>query len=437
MKARRLGVLLLAGAVIAALAGCGAANASGKTDLVIWDPALLNHVSDKGVVDKDHSFLTQAVAAYEKMNPNVSIKVVETSGDISKSSAQFQAASIAKNGPDIRVSFAGGNTISFSDFLLDLNGVFDKGTMSDLSGWNTVRQGYKPNGKLDALPIGAGSYFYVYYNKKTMADAGVDMSKPPADWSSLLDLAKKVKAAGKTPFFVANQEGYVGAWVIAALAGSELGPDTFTKMYRGAIPIDDPTMVKAYTAYAQLYKDGLTNPDAGSVGNADSLAGFVQGKGAMYFSGGWDNAGLTQSLGDNVGAFPIPVLDGAKYPATLAGGPNVAVSITSYSKNPEAAKDFLRYLAKPSTIDLYVKLSQTEASNSNKADPSVITNPLLKAQAAGLKKIDNRVYPFDNVMAQPVIDQFYKVNATTFLGTTTPKQAVSTIEQAFKKESAQ
>lgn len=434
MKLRRLIAVAAAAALVGSIAACSSGSNTGKTQLTVWDPGLLSKVANNGKVDVQHSFLNKVAAQYEKDHKNVTIKIVETSGDITKSSAQFQAASIAKNGPDIRVSFTGGNTISYSDFLMDLDGVFSKSTVDNMTGWNTVREGYDPKGKLVALPYGAGSYFYIFYNKKMMSDLGIDMSNPPKTWEDLLSLGQKIKGMGKTPFWVANQEGYVGAWVMAALVGGQLGSNAFTQMYRGKTSVDDPAMIKAYTAYAKLFSDGLTNPDAGSVSNSDSLSGFAQGKGVMYFSGGWDNSGLEQAMSGNVGFFPIPMLKGAKYPSTIAGGPNVAISITSYSKHKQEAEDFLRYLAKPNVIDEYVKLNQTEASNNKLSDASVITNPLLKAQAAGIKTAKNVVFPFDNVMPQSTIDLFYKLNATVFLGTTTPSSAAQQLEAQFKKE---
>ena len=436
MKARRLIAAAVAAALVTSIAACSSGG-GGKTQLTIWDPGLLSKVADNGKVDTQHSFLNKVAAEYEKTHKDVTIKIVETSGDITKSSAQFQAASIAKNGPDLRVSFTGGNTISYSDFLMNLDGVFPSSTVDNMTGWNTVREGYDPKGKLVALPYGAGSYFYVFYNKKMMSDLGIDMSTPPKTWEDLLSLGEKIKAKGKNPFWVANQEGYVGAWVMAALVGGQLGSNAFTQMYRGKISIDDSAMVKAYAAYAKLFSDGLTNPDAGSVSNSDSLTGFAQGKGAMYFSGGWDNSGLEQAMSGDVGFFPIPMLKGAKYPSTIAGGPNVAVSITSYTKHKEQAEDFLRYLAEPDVINQYVKLNQTEASNNKKSDSSVITNPLLKAQAAGIKTAKNVVFPFDNVMPQSTIDLFYKLNATVFLGTTSASSAAQQLEAQFTKEGKQ
>ncbi|MET0589952.1 MAG: extracellular solute-binding protein [Naasia sp.] len=435
-KLTRIGAIIVATGLVAGIAACSAPGDDGSTTLTIWDGGLLTKKTEDGAI-AENSFLTQAAAQFEEDNPGVNVEVVTTSGDIAADAAQFQAASIAGNGPDIRVAYTGGNTVDYADFLLDLDGTFSDETVSDLTGWNTVREGYQEDGKLLALPYGGGSYFYVFYNKALAEEAGLDLSTPPETWEDLLDLGEE--ALGKTdavPFWTPNQEGYVGAWAVAALAGGELGPTAFTDMYNGDIPIDDPAMVKAYTAYSELYSRGLTNPDAGSIGNADLLTGFVQGNGVFMISGAWENGALEEAMGEDAGVFPIPMLEGAEYPSTIAGGPNVAVSITNYSEHQDLAKEFLQYLAEPSTIDQYVELFQSEPSNSSQADVSLITNYYLKSEAEYVAEAENVVYPFDNVMPQSVIDLFYKLNATVYTGSTTPEDAVTQLQAAYDSEFA-
>lgn len=412
-----------------------AGDAAATTTLTVWDPNLLTKKTDDGSV-ADNSFLNVVAKQFEDENPGIKVDIVTTSGDISKDAAQFQAASIAGNGPDIRVSFTGGNTIDYADFLQDLDGVFPDSTVSDLSGWNITRAGYKSDGQLVGLPYGAGSHFFVFYNKALAEQAGLDLSTPPATWEDLLALGQQ--AVGKTdadPFWITNLEGYLGAWVVAALAGGELGPDAFLDMYSGETPITDPAMVKAYQAYAQLFSLGLTNPDAGTVSNSEHLSGFVQGKAIFTIGGSWDNTDIPKAFGDDgVGVFPIPMLADAKYPKAVAGGPNVAVSITKYTKNLDAAKKFLNFLAEPEVIDQYVKLFQTEPSNSKSADQSVITNPYLKAETAFVADADADVFPFDSVMPQSVIDLFYRLDGTTFTGQTSAEDAVQQLQDAYDAE---
>lgn len=412
-----------------------AAPLSGE--LLIWDTGLLGKTLEGGAPDMDKSFLDRAAKDFMAENPGLTVKVVQQGGDISANSAQFQAASIAGNGPDIRIQYAGGPTLSFADFFADLNGVFDQETIDAMSGWNTVRKNYDANGELLGMPYGSGLYFLVFSNDKILKEAGIDPSVAPKTWEEMLANGEKVKAAtGKNAFWAANLEGYVGAWAVGALLGGELGEQASTDMYLGKVPVNDPAMVKVYQAWQDLGKSGLTNPDAGSVSNGESTAGFVQGKGAYYLVGSWENGNMDKEFGNDVSWFYIPMLEGAKYPEAVAGGPSVAVSITNYAKNPEAAKAFLRYLAQPEVQDEYVRLNQTEGSNNKNADTSVITNRLLREQAEGLKTKTPVVFPFDSVMPQSVIDLFYRVNASTFLDKTTPQDAADQLQAANEKEIA-
>jgi len=434
MKLTRIGAVLAITALALGAAACSPGDDSGKTTLTIWDPGLLTKKTDDGSV-ADNSFLHAAVAEFEKRNEDVSVEIVTLSGDIPKDAAQFQAASIAGNGPDIRIGYTGGNTVDYAEFLEDLDGTFSDETMTDLTGWNTVREGYDDTGALLGLPYGGGSYFYVFYNKELAEEAGLDLSTPPATWEDLLALGEQ--ALGKTdavPFWTPNQEGYVGAWVVAALVGGQLGSTAFTDMYNGEIDLTDPAMVKAYEAFGELYALGLTNPDAGSLGNGEQLPGFVQGKGIFMVSGAWENAALEEAMGENAGVFPIPMLAGSDFPNAVAGGPNVSISVTNYSKQKELAEEFLNFLAEPSTIDQYVELFQVEPSNSATADVSVITNYYLKEEATFVAEADAVVYPFDNVMPQSVIDLFYRLNATVFTGQTSPKDAVEQLQDAYDAE---
>lgn len=402
--------------------------ATEKVTLKVWDPGLMGHLTN-GALDTKTSFIYKAKIAYEKLNPNVTIAISEIDGGVSDT--QFKAASIAKNGPDIKIGFAGGNTLSFAAFLEPLDKHFTKAELALIKGTGTVREGYNPTGPLLAMPYGAGSYFYVFYDKRVMASHNIDMSTPPKTWEAFLDLANTLRALGvETPIWETNLEGYTGAWVIASLVGGQLGPNAFFDMYTGKTKVNSAAMVKAYEGYRKLYTSGVTNADATTAGQGDRLNGFLAGKGAMIIDGGWDNDPIFKAMGSNAGTFAIPQLAGSKYPKILAGGTNVAVSVTKYSKNKVEAIKFLKYLMQAKTIDTYVKITQTEPSNHVNADATVIVNPLLKAQARDVAK-NPQVYPFDNIMPGPTNDLFYKLNASVALGQTTPADAVKQLQASL------
>ena len=302
MKKSRIIAAVAAAGLVAGLVACAPTTEdNGTVELLVWDTGLVAKDRNEDGTIASNSFLDAAAELYMAENPNINIVIEQQGGDISTNSAQFEAASIAGNGPDIRVQYAGGPTLSFADFFIDLNGVFSDEVMNDMTGWNTVREDYASDGALYAMPYGAGTYFTVFVNHALLEGVGMDPTEVPASWEDLLALGQQYKdATGLPAFWVGNLEGYTGAWVVAALAGGEGGENTFTDMYSGAAPIDGEPMLKAYQAWADFYASGLTNPDAGELSNGDTTAGFVQGKAPYYIVGMWEDVNMVEAFDDQV-----------------------------------------------------------------------------------------------------------------------------------------
>lgn len=423
-----------AAAADAASSSPAPAGGGAKTQLVFWDN-IFGGLGNTTGVPKSRWFISQAIAKFQAANPDITIDRSTQSADIETWHNQLHAANIARNGPDIISIYAGSDVTTFQASLAPLDQYFPAGYQATISGWYACRANFDPKGSIRAVPFGAGSYFEVFYNKRLLAKAGITSFTPPATWEDLLTFAARVKAGGVTPFVVGEQEGYTGAWVMAALAGGSIGTDGFLGMRSGKVPITDAAMTKGYAAYARLYSEGLTNRDATSRKNAEATSLFAQSKGAMIIGGGWLNSTAGAVIGAaNVGNFKIPTLAGAPFAGAVAGGPNEALAITAYSGKREAAVRFLKFMLDTDTQNLYVQLTQTEASNNAAANTALITNPLLKNQATWLKT-SKTIYPFDNIMATDVNSTFYRMNAAVFAGRTSPQSAAATIEATYKSGS--
>jgi len=442
MKTRKATVAIIATlGLVGSLAACSTSEPAEETggELLIWDTGILGRTLENGEPDLENSFLDRMAVAFEEENPGVDITVVQQGGDITSAAAQFQAASIAGDGPDIRIQYAGGPTISFADFFADLDELIAPEVLDKLAGVNVNRAGYSPDGALLGMPYGAGNLFTVFQNHEVLAEAGLDPADPPTTWEELMANGQQVvDNTDKNGFWVANLEGYVGAWMISALVGGQLGESVFTQMYAGEIPVDDPAMVEAYEAFAEWGASGLTNPDAGQVSNGESTAGFVNGSSAYYLVGSWENNNMLDAFGeDGVSSFFIPTLEGSPYPNIGAGGPEIALSITNYSDNQELAAEFLTYLAQAENQDVFVELYQTQGSNHVDGDASKIENPLLRQQFEQLSAAtDGVTFAFDSVMPQATIDLFYRVNAGVFIGSITPEDAVAQLKASYESEIA-
>ncbi len=435
---RALGTALLTASLLPALIGCSATTVDENT-LVIWDTGLLSRVNEDGSPDDEKSFLDTMIKEFEAEHDGVTVKLVQQSGSISENSAQFQAAAIAGDGPDIRVQYAGGPTISLAEFYTDLEPLLDNTVYDTMSGFTVNRENFDPNGRLIGMPYGAGNMFTVFANNEILRKAGLDPNKAPETWEELLANAKTItQTTDSFGMAVGNQEGYVGAWVITALVGGELGPDVFSEMYNGSIPADNPAMVKAYEAFADWQRSGVTNPDAAQLPANDASTLFFSGKAGYIIVGSWENNNMLERFGaDGVSVYRIPVLAGAAHPKIGAGGPEIALSIAEASTHKELAAEFLNHLASVESHNTYVRLAQTQAANHKDFDRSALTNPLLLKELKDLDEAtDGITFGYDSVMPQATIDLFYRLNSSAFNGTASPKDVVKQLSESLAQELA-
>jgi raffinose/stachyose/melibiose transport system substrate-binding protein len=430
----------LATALITGIAACSSsssgssASSGGKPTITIWNDALA--VGSCGV-PASQSFLTKGVNLFLKTNPGFNVKISQVACDASPAfNTLLKSSEVAGTTPDIAQLYVGGQVIQNGQYLVPLNSYLSKSYISSLSGWKFVTDGYqaKPNGKIYAVPYGAGYWYFVYYNKKLFAQAGIT-NPQPATWADLITLAKKLKAKGITPFDIGEKEGYVGAWTQDALISAEVGDAGVLKMYSGAQSLDSPTLIKPYTAWHELFGDGLTNSDAPSLTYSSGIAEFSAGKAAMTMTGGFFNSQFTKGLGSNVGIFPIPVLPGSEFTKSLSGGPNNSYVVFKNSKHVADDIKLIKFLTTLKVQEQSVN-ELGQLPNNVSFTPSAsfqAQQPLLTAQ---YKYINVNHYAlgeaFDNIMPGTICSYWYQTNSGVFGGTLSPGSAASSMQSQMK-----
>ena len=80
-------------------------------------------------------------------------------------------------------------------------------------------------GKLWAMPQYLLGIPFVW-NKAIFKKAGLNPNKGPKTWAEFLADAKKLKAAGITPFGMGNKDGYGGAWFFSLIGKQNLNSMT-------------------------------------------------------------------------------------------------------------------------------------------------------------------------------------------------------------------
>jgi multiple sugar transport system substrate-binding protein len=356
------------------LVGCGttpqsappAANA--KVNLTFWWWA----ESDAPGAD---AWMTETVAAYKQIKPNVTINIVPQSTETLISA--FQSAVTAKSGPDMASEWATGPVLGFV-WQNAVAPISDYVPASETANWlNTNENMY--NGKLWAAPmylIGIG----VMYNKPMFAKAGVT---PPTSgrwsWDEFMAACAKIKAAGMVPWVEGDKDGYGGAWWFANLGIQSLdSTDDLRQAVIGAKSFADPHYTGWYQTLDDMVKKGYFNQDTASMDLSQGAQAFAQGKGAMSFgTDGMIKQALTDLGANNVGVMRPPKLGTGKLADVGNATQSTGFFVTKWSKNPQAAADFLAFMHTPDRLTAWYKHTGVIAAD-KRFDRTLVTDPILQ-----------------------------------------------------------
>jgi raffinose/stachyose/melibiose transport system substrate-binding protein len=435
---RRVAMAVLASAVLAGTAlVSGVAGASSKVvNLTVWNDPLA--AGSQGI-PASKSFLTKGVALFEKAYPNIKVKIIqEPFGSSNEFNTLLQSSELAGTTPDIGQLYVGGQVIQNAKFLVPLNAALGQSYIKSLTGWQFVTQGYKPGGKIYAVPYGAGYYYTVYYNKKLFAKAGLSTKGPwPTTWEAMVTMAKKLKAKGVTPFEFGEKEGYFGAWTLDSLISGLGGNDGVLKMFTGKQSLNSSLLIKPYTAWHGLFAQGLTNSNAATLTYTSGIAQFAAGKAAMTITGQYYDDQITKGLGTaNVGLFPVPVLKGSKYMKSLSGGPNNSYVIFKTSKHLKEDITLIKFLTSLK-VQLMSVQELGQLPNIVGFTPSssfAASQPLLTQLSNYINTQHYQLFEaFDNVMPGSIDSYWYQTNNGVFSGSLSPQSAASSMQNQMQQ----
>jgi multiple sugar transport system substrate-binding protein len=174
---------------------------------------------------------------------------------------------------------------------------------------------------------------YVYYRPSLFKKAGVTV---PKTYGEFLEAVKKLtmdtNGDGKTDVYGFGMRGFKGGqepWgsFVWARGGN------FEKF-------DTPQGIQGMQDFVDLYKKGYVPPTAPMDGFNEIIANFKSGKTAMTVHHIGSSAGMIDTFGDDVDAFPFPG-DVGKW-TSMGDTENV---LLRSSKNKDAAFEWLSYLA--------------------------------------------------------------------------------------------
>lgn len=316
-----------------------AASSGGAVQIVYWRP-----VKGKG----EENGTTQITGDFTKANPNVTFKVEYIpNNDMPQ---KYQGALATNSGPDIwsldteypavyaslgalaEVPGDLGNFVKANAFPAPLNEVLYKG-------------------KVIAVPLDS-SDLWIGYNVKLMQDAGIDTSKPPADWNEWTAMLTKLTKHDSSGKLVQAGLDYDPSdeWTFDVFLGSA-GAHRWHTLDQ--VDFTDPNFVAAtqFTADMVLkYKIW----EIGALGDPGDP--FTHGKAAMTLAGPWTVTGMKQDAPDLEWKSWItpPMKAGGESGTTLGGW---HLGIYSKTKHADQAWSFIQLHLKNDNRILWYKLT--------------------------------------------------------------------------------
>ncbi len=418
---KTFGAVSLALVLVLVTAACGANSDSESGG---GDGEQVTIVYARG---KDDTGSTQElVKAFEKKHPNIKVKFKEMPTDTGTSHDQYVTMLSAQSSEidvmDVDVIWPA--EFAQAGYLQDLDRFILRDNI-DMSQYipGAVEAG-NYNGKQWAMPkfIDAG---LLYYRKDIVKE-------PPKTWDELIEVAKKQKGKkGTKSGFVmqaAQYEGLVCNFIeFAGAYGGRILDD------KGNVVINSPGTVKGLEKMIEVVKSGAVPGNILAIKEPETHTMYKEGESVLarnwpYMFSILQNPDESKVV-DQVGVAPLPKGDKAST-AALGGW---MMGINKYSKNKEAAWEFVKFVTGPEGQKISALYSHSPTYLPTYDDPEVQKANPLYADENFVKGVSAAI-PRPVSPEYPKISEIIQVEVSNALsGKVSAKEAVKNMEQQLKE----
>lgn len=353
MRARTRTALLSAGACVALLAGCAGTPtppAPTKTEAATTEggetgseTANLEFRSWSPIAQTTESMIAATVAKFPEVAVNAEVF------NYPEYLVDLNTRASSNTMPDIVGLQPGAMTQQYRTHLQPLNQCAEDTWGADWEkmffpiGLEQARMG-NPEGDDNyyALPI-LTQTVNLWQNVQLMGEKGLEA---PTTWDELAAASAAFEGSGKAGFLLPAKDAWLRIVVFLQIANN-VSPGHPGQAEIGEAKWTDAEIVKALEYWQRLFDDGIAQPGALALDAYPSGANqFEAGDAAMIPLGAWwiqqsdpaktDAPPLSQGL-QGFSPFLFPTIPGGAAESQLVGGVDVALGISTDSKNPEAA----------------------------------------------------------------------------------------------------
>jgi len=381
---------------------------------------------------QDQWYISKAFKRFEAQNPGVRIELT-VPPDQEGAHQSFKAAGLAGSAPDIANLWTGQSIFAMKDVIRPLDDLIPADDLKNIGGWESVRDGFKPDGVILGYPASQNQICFFLYNKKIIKDAGLDFeARPPKTIEEFDAACAKIKAIGKQPIVVDESFPWFVCWIANYWWAQVTGGDVISEETIGLKKFsDDKGLLDTLVYYNKLYKNGYLNQDMGT--SADSWNRFLQREAAMFPAVTSFLSDAEKTLGADAGVILPPEFSAsAKIKNSTIGGPGQSMVVSKNSKHPELAVKLLSFLNSKKEVLEAQKVMPVPPVRTDLTISELGWAP--DSNIAKLFKVSSSyIYWIDNRLTSPVADVFYKLVPLVGLGKITPKEFVAAMDKAAAK----
>lgn len=297
-------------------------------------------------------------AAFTATYPNVTVK--RTAKEFDDYMATIKLAASGADAPDV---FQGNEGYSVDAALVKAGLILPLDDYAAAYGWETR---FGSPATLDVLRWTADGTTWtagplwgipqkaevlgVFYNKKTLADLGLQV---PATFAEFEQSLKVAREAGTAPIVVGGLDGWALGHVFMVLQAHFEDPQVITDwtFAKPGATFDTARTQQAAEVLQGWARDGDVIDGFSGIGQENAAARFAQGEGLYFITGPWENGTFAEPMADNVGFFPLPG-ETAANPGSTTGSPSLPFHIGAKSKNADAAAGYIDFITSPTAAKI-------------------------------------------------------------------------------------
>lgn len=321
---------------------------------------------------RDDYWLAKAVTAYEADHGGTI--TVNSTLDGPDLITKVRTSGVAHTGPDLATIWSGTYLLSIKDFLTPLDDYYPKDKRGEIAGWEAVSDDLTDGKTLYGVPAGTDSLTCLFYNKKVLDRAGVDVDVDSVqEWDQFMNMLDKIKSTGVTPLALYDTS-YLYFTLMYWIAQNVGGTPGIVELGSGKRQFSSPEVKQAVDGWLSLVP--YTNKGAPVLTGDDALKLILTGKAGVASGVGLPD--LRGGLGNDVAMTKLPnISPDAPVRDSGIGGPGQSFVIPTSSKHVEETVAFINFLnSKPQQI-ARAKLDEGPLPNvPGLADLKVYKDPL-------------------------------------------------------------